>query len=74
MAKIVAADKQLLELVDIVDNKDEKFEEKKKLIETRQGLEEDIKDTEYKDDETRDAEELTFSRALENLQIMLRFV
>ena len=58
----------------ITNPADEKFEDKKKLIETRQSLEEDIKDTEYKNDETRDAEELTFSRALENLKIMLRLV
>jgi len=37
-------------------------------------LEEEIKDTEYVRDESRDAEELTFSRALENLIVMLRFM
>jgi len=37
-------------------------------------LEEEIKDTEYVRDENRDAEELTVSRALENLTVMLRFI
>lgn len=37
-------------------------------------LEEEIKDTEYVQDESRDAEELTVSRALENITVMLRFV
>jgi len=37
-------------------------------------LEEEIKDTDYIMDEVRDAEELTFSRAVENLAIILRFL
>ena len=37
-------------------------------------LEEEIKDTEYVQDESRDAEELTVSRALENITVMLRFI
>ena len=37
-------------------------------------MEEDIKDTEYVQDESRDAEELTVSRALENMTVMLRFI
>lgn len=37
-------------------------------------MEEEIKDTEYIPDENRDAEELTLSRAIENLILMLRFM
>ena len=37
-------------------------------------MEEEIKDTEYIADENRDAEELTLSRAIENLILMLRFM
>jgi hypothetical protein len=46
----------------------------KKLKEQKLVLEDEIKDTEYVQDENRDAEELTVSRALENMTVMLRFI
>jgi len=74
MGKIIDADARLPELNNIDPDDEERINERKKLIEQKAGLEEDIKDTEYASDENRDAEELTFSRALENLIIMLRFI
>lgn len=58
-----------------MDEEDEDVQEMiQKLRDQRRGLEEEIKDTEYIADENRDAEELTLSRAIENLILMLRFI
>jgi len=74
-AKIATIDSQLLELGEgmglPVDDEDDIV---KKLEEQKKSLEEEIKDTEYILDENRDAEELTFSRALEKLTVLLRFL
>ena len=59
----------------VMDEEDEDVQEMiQKLRDQRRGLEEEIKDTEYIADENRDAEELTLSRAIENLILMLRFI
>lgn len=59
----------------VMDDEDEDMQEMiQKLRDQRRGLEEEIKDTEYIADENRDAEELTLSRAIENLILMLRFM
>lgn len=59
----------------VLDEEDEDTQEMiQKLRDSRRGLEEEIKDTEYIADENRDAEELTLSRAIENLILMLRFM
>ena len=58
-----------------MDEEDEDVQDMiQKLRDQRRGLEEEIKDTEYIADENRDAEELTLSRAIENLILMLRFI
>jgi len=59
----------------VMDEEDEDVQEMiQKLRDQRRGLEEEIKDTEYIQDENRDAEELTLSRAIENMILMLRFI
>lgn len=40
----------------------------------RRAFEDEIKDTEYKSDELRDGEELTLSRAMENINVQFRFL
>lgn len=74
MEKIITVDLLLPDFQNIEADDEERINERKKLIEQKAGLEEEIKDTEYINDENRDAEELTFSRALENLITMLRFL
>lgn len=37
-------------------------------------LEDEIKDTVYIDDELRDGEEMTLSRAIQNFNVILRFL
>lgn len=74
--KIMTIEMQLEEFDGMVmDEEDEDVQEMiQKLRDQRRGLEEEIKDTEYIADENRDAEELTLSRAIENLILMLRFI
>ena len=71
-AKIATLEQQIEEMGELEDEEDLEF--KKKIEEQKKGLEEEIKDTEYVQDENRDAEELTLSRAIENLIIYLRFL
>ena len=66
MSKIKIIDIQLEEL-------EEEDEEHQKLMEQKKLDEEMIKDTEYIDDEERVGETLTFSRALDDLSLLLRF-
>jgi len=49
-------------------------EEFKKMDEQKKVLEEEIKDTEYMEDEIVDGEELTLSRAIDNFGVLLRFL
>lgn len=51
---------------------DEDDEEYAKLMDQKKLDEELIKDTEYIDDEERVGETLTFSRAIDNLSVLLR--
>jgi hypothetical protein len=37
-------------------------------------MEDELKDTEYITDEIRDGEEMTLSRAIENITVILRFM
>jgi septal ring factor EnvC (AmiA/AmiB activator) len=53
---------------------EEDDEERMKLEEQRKSLEDEIKDTEYIADELRDGEEMTLSRAIENIKVILRFL
>lgn len=53
---------------------EEDDEELMKFQEQRKGLEDEIKDTEYVPDELRDGEEMTLSRAIENIKVILRFL
>lgn len=53
---------------------EEEEEERMKFEEQRKGLEDEIKDTEYIADELRDGEEMTLSRAIENIKVILRFL
>ena len=62
---------QLLELQ--MEELQETDEEYQKLADQKKLDEELIKDTEYIDDEERVGETLTFSRAIDNLQVILRF-
>jgi hypothetical protein len=55
-------------------NVEEDDEELGKLVEQRKGLDDEIKDTEYINDELRDGEEMTLSRAIENCIALLRFL
>ena len=66
MSKINIISIQLEEL-------DEHDEEYAKLMDQKKLDEELIKDTEYIDDEERIGETLTFSRAIDNMQVLLRF-
>lgn len=66
MSKIILLDLQLEALA-------ENDEEHQKLMDQKKLDEDLIKDTEYIDDEERVGETLTFSRAIDNLQILLRF-
>ena len=66
MSKIKILELQLEEL----DQEDEEFQ---KLTDQKKLDEELIKDTEYIEDEERVGETLTFSRAIDNLQVLLRF-
>lgn len=66
MSKIQIIEMQLEEL-----QKDD--EEYQKLLDQKKLDEELIKDTEYIDDEERVGETLTFSRAIDNMQVLLRF-
>ena len=52
----------------------EEDEEYLKYVDQRKGLEDEIKDTDYIGDELRDGEELTLSRAIENIRVILRFL
>lgn len=53
---------------------DEDDEELNKLAEQRKALDDEIKDTEFVKDELRDGEEMTLSRAIENITVILRFL
>lgn len=55
-------------------NVEEDDEELMKLEEQKRSLEDEMKDTDYIPDELRDGEEMTLSRALENLERILRFI
>ena len=52
----------------------ENDEEYQKLLDQKKLDEEQIKDTEYIEDEDRLGETTTFSRSLDNLKILLRFL
>lgn len=49
-------------------------EEYVKMEDQKKAFEDEIKDTEYKEDELRDGEELTLSRAMENIRVLFRFL
>ena len=55
-------------------NVEEDDEDLMKLEEQRKALEDEIKDTEFIDDELRDGEEMTLSRAISNITVILRFL
>ena len=57
----------------LMDDLDPEDEEYQKLADQVKIDEELIKDTEYIEDEERIGETLTFSRAIDNLQVLLRF-
>ena len=66
--KIVELDRQLEELEEDDEENMNKFEEQKRV------LLDDIKDTEYISDEDRVGEELSVSRAIDTITILLRFI
>lgn len=49
-------------------------EDYQKYTDQKRGLEDEIKDTDYISDELRDGEEMTLSRAIENIRVILRFL
>ena len=53
---------------------EEDDEERMKFEEQKKSLEEEVRDTVYLKDELRDGEEMTLSRALENITVILRFI
>lgn len=71
-AKIIGIDFTLQEMLDRHVEEDD--EELCKLQEQRKALEDEIKDTEFIQDELRDGEEMTLSRAIENIRVILRFL
>lgn len=62
--------KLLEEQLELLDEEDEEY---LKLMGQKKLDEELIKDTEYINDEERVGETLTFSRAIDNLSVLLRF-
>lgn len=74
-AKIISLDQTIAEM-DLVMDEEEKADDEdyQKFTDQRKGLEDEIKDTEYVGDELRDGEEMTLSRAIENIRVILRFL
>ena len=71
-AKIISINLTLQELRE--KNVDADDEDLMKLQEQHKMLEDEIKDTVYIDDELRDGEEMTLSRAIQNFNVILRFL
>jgi len=71
-AKIISIKSTLDEMID--KNIEEDNDELKKLREHFLALEDEIKDTEFIQDEIREGEEMTLSRAIQNLIITLKFL